>query len=210
MLGFIKKDLLMIKSNFKIIAILLIIYVIMGFMGEMDISFILPFISVMLMISTFSYDNYNNWDSYAITLPNGRKNSVKAKYITTIILILTVSIITTILSILISYYKLNIVDFKLTIFNMTSIVFGTMLVLMFMYPMIYKLGVEKARIGIFIMVFGIIILGSILLQYININKILNSLSLLENYFLILIRLIIIILLYISYKISLRIYLKKEF
>ena len=90
MLGFIKKDIAMIKSNFKLIGILIVVYTIMGLMGEVDISFILPFMSVMIMISTFSYDNYNNWDAYSISLPNGRKNSVKAKYIATILMILVV------------------------------------------------------------------------------------------------------------------------
>ena len=102
MLGFIKKDLLMIKSNIKILVILLLIYVVMSFQGEMDLSFLLPFMSVMIMMSTFSYDYYNKWDAYAISLPNGRKNSVKAKYLATIILIIITTIIITILSFTIS------------------------------------------------------------------------------------------------------------
>ena len=41
MLGFIKKDIAMIKSNFKILFILFIFYGIMAFNDGMDISFIL-------------------------------------------------------------------------------------------------------------------------------------------------------------------------
>ena len=41
MIGFIKKDLAMIKSNFKTLGLLFVLYAIMGFYGEMDISFIL-------------------------------------------------------------------------------------------------------------------------------------------------------------------------
>ena len=74
MLGFIKKDLAMIKSNFKSLIFLVIIYLLLGLYGQMDISFILPFISVMLIMTTFNYDNYNKWDAYAATLPNGRIN----------------------------------------------------------------------------------------------------------------------------------------
>ena len=98
MIGFIKKDIAMIKSNFKLMGLLFIVYAVMGLLGEMDMSFVLPFLSIMIMISTFSYDNYNKWDAYSITLPNGRKNSVKAKYLATILMILIVSIITIILS----------------------------------------------------------------------------------------------------------------
>ena len=37
----------------------------------------------MMFISTFSYDEFNNWNSYVATLPNGRKNAIIAKYIAT-------------------------------------------------------------------------------------------------------------------------------
>ena len=117
MLGFIKKDLAMIKSNFKILAILFILYAIMGFSGEMDISFILPFISVMLMLTTFSYDSFNKWDAYCVTLPDGRKNSVKAKYVATLVMILIITVITTILSILISYYNSKNVAISLLVIS---------------------------------------------------------------------------------------------
>ena len=77
MLGLIKKDLLMIKSNIKTLFIILVVYGVMAYQGQMDLSFILPFMSVMIMISTFSYDAYNKWDAYASCLPNGRQNSVR-------------------------------------------------------------------------------------------------------------------------------------
>ncbi len=86
MKGLIIKDLLIVKSNLKIILVLLFVYGLMSFQGSMDLTFILPFISIVIMISTFSYDTYNNWDAYVISLPDGRKNSVKAKYLVTIIL----------------------------------------------------------------------------------------------------------------------------
>ena len=67
MLGLIKKDLLMIKSNFKLILIMLVVFFIMALQGEFDISFIPTFIIAMLFMTTFSYDEYNKWDAYAIT-----------------------------------------------------------------------------------------------------------------------------------------------
>ncbi len=210
MLGFIKKDIAMIKSNFKLIGILIVVYTIMGLMGEVDISFILPFMSVMIMISTFSYDNYNNWDAYSISLPNGRKNSVKAKYIATILMILVVSIITIILSFIISYLNTKSINYGQILISMFGEIFGTLLVLTFMYPIIYKFGVEKARIGIFLIVFGIVFIGGFLLQFIDLSLIANSLSFLEDYLIIILSLIMVMMVYISYKISEKIFSKKEF
>ncbi len=210
MIGFMKKDLAMIKSNFKLIGILLVVYVVMALMDKMDISFILPFMSVMIMISTFSYDNYNNWDAYAISLPDGRKNSVKAKYVATILMVLITAFITTILSFIIAYVNTNAINYEQILVSMLGTIFGTLLVLTFMYPIIYKFGVEKARIGIFIIVFGLVIIGGFLLQYLDLSFIAQSLSFLENYLVIIIILVTIIMVYVSYKISEKIFSKKEF
>ncbi len=210
MIGFIKKDLAMIKSNFKLLGVLIVIYAIMGLMNKMDISFILPFMCVMIMISSFSYDNYNKWDAYSISLPNGRKNSVKSKYITTILITLIVSIITTILSFIISYVNTQTINYEQILVTIFGTIFGTLLVLTIMYPIIYKFGVEKARIGIFILVFGIVIIGSLLATYVDLSNILKVLTVLEDYLVIILIMISIIMVYVSYLISLHINLKKEF
>lgn len=210
MLGLIKKDLLMIKSNFKLLVILLFIYSIMAFQGQMDLSFLLPFMSVMIMISTFSYDNYNKWDAYAITLPNGRKNSVKAKYLATILLVIITTIIVTILSITIAYARTKSIDIENVISNIIGSVFAITLLQSIMYPSIYKFGVEKARIGLFIIVFGIAIIGSILAKVFDFESLFQILDVLNNYWMIIFPIIMLIVLYISYKISESIYKKKEY
>ncbi len=210
MLGFIKKDLAMIKSNFKLLGILTIVYFIMGLLKEIDISFILPFMSVMIMISSFSYDNYNKWDAYSISLPDGRKNSVKAKYVTTILLILIVSTIVTILSFIISYVNTKTINYEQILVSMLGTIFGTLLVLTFMYPVIYKFGVEKARIGIFLVVFILVIIGGFLSQYVNFSFVAKALSIIENYLVVILIVIAILMVYISYIISKKIFSKKEF
>ncbi len=210
MIGFIKKDLAMIKSNFKLLAVLITIYAIMGFMNKMDISFILPFMCVMIMISSFSYDNYNKWDAYSISLPNGRKNSVKSKYITIILMTLIVTIITLILSFIISYVNTKNINYEQILVTMFGTVFGTLLVLAIIYPIIYRFGVEKARIGIFLLVFGIIIIGSLFANFIDLSNILKYLSFLEDYIILILIIIAILMVYGSYKISEKIFSKKEF
>ena len=76
MFGLIKKDFLLIKANLRSMMIVFIVYLILTFQGTFDVTFIVPLIGIMLFISTFSYDDFNNWNSYAVTLPNGRKNVV--------------------------------------------------------------------------------------------------------------------------------------
>lgn len=210
MLGLIKKDLLMIRSNFKLLAILFFVYGVMAFQGEMDLSFLLPFMSVMIMISTFSYDNYNQWDAYAITLPDGRKNSVRAKYLATILLIIVTTMIITALAIIIAYARTKVINFENIFSTLLGAIFATTLLLSFMYPVIYKFGVEKARIGLFVVVFGIAIISGIIVKLFDFESLFQALDMLNNYWLIIIPIVTILMVYLSCKISEGIYRKKEY
>ncbi len=210
MIGFMKKDIAMIKNNLKVLGVLVAFYLIMGLFGEIDMSFILPFMSIAIMISTFSYDELNNWNSYAATFPNGRKNSVKARYLTTVLIILIMTVITIILSLFISYTLNKSIDLEMTFLNMLAMIFGTALVQSFMYPIIFKFGVEKGRIMILVVIFGTVIVGGLFSSVVDLSKILNFLGVFENHWPLVLIVSSIAILYISYLISLRFQLKKEF
>lgn len=210
MLGFMKKDLLMIKSNLKLFALLFFVYGIMAFQGEFDLSFILPFMSVMIMITTFSYDTYNHWDAYAVTLPNGRRKSALAKYAVTVILIVITTVIISILSIAIAYTRTQTVNFENLFSTILGNIFATTFLQSLMYPAIYKFGVEKARIGIFIVVFGIAIVGGVLAKFLDFGPFFQMLDGLDVYWFVILPIIILLMLFVSFMISERIYQKKEF
>ena len=100
MKGLIKKDFLLMKGNLTYFVIVTGIFTLFSVTGmSFNISFMLPFITIMIFISTFSWDDFNNWNAYAITLPIGRKNIIKSKYISAMIIM----IISVILGIAISF-----------------------------------------------------------------------------------------------------------
>ena len=209
MLGLIKKDFLMLKGNFKTWLILLFVYIVMAFQETTNLSFLLPFMCVVTMLSTFSYDSYNKWDAYVCSLPDGRKNSVRAKYIATLLLIFVTLLITTILTV-IDYYRTNAVNLESIVESIFGAIFATTLLQSIMYPAIYKYGVEKARIAIFIAVFGFALIGGVLSKYIDFESIIQGLAFLENYIMMIIPVIIVVMLYISYKIAETVYKRKEY
>ena len=209
MSGLIKKDLLMIKVNLKLVIIIFVVFFIMTLQGEFDISFVPAFISVMLFMSTFSYDEYNKWDAYAITLPNGRKNIVKSKYIATIILIVMSILIMILMNIVVGIIN-NCFDFEKMFYQMTGCCFGIIIIQSIIYPLIFKYGIEKGRIGLFVGIFGIVAIIGLLPKAIKITIPLSMLNFIESYWFIIAPIILIIILFISYKISERIYCKKEF
>lgn len=210
MLGLIKKDLLMIKGNIKTLAIIFVVFTIMAINGNGNFAFIPAFMSVMIVMSTFSYDEYNKTDGFITSLPNGKKNAVKSKYISTLIII-SVSIILTVIMTMIIGISQNSLDFKEILYT-TLGCFAAMLILQsVLYPVIYKYGIEKSRIGVFVGVFGISSIAALLMKSeLKIPISPTIITLLNHYWMIILPIVGVIVLLISYKISEHLYLKKEF
>lgn len=209
MLGLIKKDLLLLKGNVKLFIIIFFICITISLTGEFNITFFLPFITIMLFISTFNYDDYNNWNAYAVTLPQGRKSIVKCKYISGIILTL-LSMIVGLIIYLLQICSIN--SFSLSKIG-TSLVGGIIaivLIISIMLPLIFKFGIEKGRILLFVLVTCFSIFISLLSNIIDFNKLLNVFYFIDNIWYVITPVLIILSLGISYFISNKIYLNKEF
>lgn len=209
MLGLIKKDMLMVKNNLKILLISFIIYIIFGFTNDMDISFIIPFMISMIFISTFSYDDYNNWHAYAATLPNGRNNVVKSKYIATIIFIFIATIISIIFSIIYANIKNNI-NIEEIISSCMGSTIAIVFIISLIYPLLFKFGSEKGRIALFIVSFALIGIVSVSSEIMTLDISKKLIVFLENNMPLIFVFCTVIMLSISYIISVKIYSKKEF
>lgn len=207
MLGLIKKDLLMIKGNLKAVGIIFVIFIGMAIFQDMNLAFLPVFISFVLFMSTFSYDEYNKWDSYVTTLPNGRKNVVGAKYITTLLLLFASTILTIILSIAVETTR-NEFDMKEMLGTIGGSIMATVLLVSITYPIIFKFGNEKGRIAMFAVAFLGTSLFAFLLKSVKVSK--NVVLFFEQYGILFLIIVLVILLFGSYLLSKRIYEKKEF
>lgn len=212
MIGFIKKDLLTLKQNIKLYAVIFIIYIALAFYGKMSLMIVLPIFSVVMMFNTFVYDDYNKWNSYAATLPNGKRNVVVSKYLTSLILIAILSIIVIITSSIFSFFTNgNIID--MSVFQeLIYTAIATMVVNSIMYPLIFKFGMERARTIIFVLVMVFAFIGSAVTSYFSSNylKFEKIITLFKNYYRIIAISVILILFVSSYLISRKIFAKKEF
>jgi ABC-2 type transport system permease protein len=210
MLGLIKKDFLILKANSKSMAIIFIIYLMMAFQGVFDVTLIVPLIGIMLFISTFSYDDFNNWNSYAVTLPDGRKNVVRAKYISSIILTIILGIVSLIISMGISYIKTNGINIEETISSLMGTILSAVIIISLLYPIVFKFGATNGRIILFTVVFGVAGIIALVARFIDMTVFINMINGLDKCSYIAIPIISIILLGISYLISNKIYYDKEF
>lgn len=210
MLGLIKKDFLLIKANLKSMIIIFVIYIMLAFQGTFDVTFIIPLIGIMLFISTFSYDDFNNWNSYAVTLPDGRKIVVRAKYIASIILTIILVAVDLVIGMGISYTKTNSINLDEIISSLMGTMLSSVIIISLLYPIVFKFGATNGRIILFAVVFGIAGIGALIAGFIDMTPIINIINGLDNYLFIAIPIISIILLGISYLISNKIYQSKEF
>lgn len=90
--GLMIKDWMLLKRQGRYFLIVLAFACMMAFTGsESFSSFITSYLTFMITIFTFSsvsYDEYDNGMTYLMTLPSGRRDYVKAKYLFSILLIL--------------------------------------------------------------------------------------------------------------------------
>ena len=216
MKGLIIKDLCVIKNQMKTLLLVLAFFVIFSIINE-DATFILfliPFYMIMILITTFNYDEFNKWDSYCNSLPLSRKEIVKSKYI----LFNATSLIVLILGVLASFIIPNFIEnttFESIYASIIGVAFGICLVISLLIPFYYKFGSQKGRIMLFLTVAILaLLIGTITsldvfnnIELMNIINSLNNLSL--GMFTLLLIIVTIIIMTISYYISVKIYSNKE-
>lgn len=210
MLGFIKKDLLVMKNNLKYFLLMILVFAF--FSRESNIIYFIPiFISIMIFITTFSYDDYNKWNTYAITLPLSREKIVLAKYMTSLLLMVGTVLITFLLSFVIGTVNHSF-DFDEVFPMLFGGLFALVLLQSFMYPLIYQFGTEKGRIGLFVGVFAVSGLVGYLVNRVKIDTttFTGFIQFFNQYGILLLSIVMVILFVGSYFVSKRIYLKKEF
>ena len=216
MKGLIIKDLCVLKNQMKTLLLVLAFFIIFSIINE-DATFILflvPFYMIMILITTFSYDEFNKWECYCNSLPLSRKEIVKAKYL----LFNATSLIVLVLGILASIIVPNFIEnttFESIYASIIGVAFGICLVISLLIPFYYKFGSQKGRIMLFLtitilaLIIGIITSLDIFnnVELMNIINSLNNLSL--GMFTLLLVIVTVIIMTISYYISVRIYNNKE-
>ena len=209
MTGIIKKDILMIKNNKKTAIVTLLLYLFYTVTFDMDMSFFLPFMALMVTISLFSYDDFNNWHAYVTALPKGKINVVKSRYLSTVVLIIITSIIAVVLSLIIGNIK-DSINIKESLFAITTEILAIIFILSVIFPVLFKYGAEKGR---FAMMFLGISMGGIVYLFTNVINIsipIKLITFVKTNYLPIALILSVIMIYISYNISKKIYLKKEF
>lgn len=215
MKGLLLKDILIIRNQGK--SLLLIFF--MGIMMSltMQISSVIAYLTLlggMLAMGTLSYDEADRGYSYLFTLPASRKTYVKEKYL--FCLLFTAScLLTGILScLLLSLVKDNTsIPLDEILSTAGGMFFSVLLFLIIEIPLRLKYGLERSRISLYIFA-GVIALIALLFTRILPEAVIDQIDFwfIHHASIVGLTLIALVLigLYVSYRISIRILLKKEF
>ncbi len=217
MTGLILKDIINLKKNVKIFAILAVLYGFMAFTTS-DANFFSSMFTMLIAIltlSVYSYDELAKWDVYALTMPVSREDIVRGKYIIMLLLTLLGALLGTAITTVI---KIIQKDNHFLSGVQSSLIGGAIVILFYCIamPFITKLGVEKARLiffAIYLIPFGIIYFvgnavksGDIIIP----EQLITFAERLAQNAAILGLLVILFALVVSYTISVGVYRKKEF
>lgn len=206
MKGLLLKDILMLKSYARTLGVLVVVYLASGIAWDNVYFFagMSGVLCVMMVMSSFSYDNYAKWDKYGASLPVTRSDMVGAKYLLALLMTGLGTVITGLM------YLVFMLVRKGDLSELLPIVFGTTAAGAFLVsvllPCIYKFGAEKARLVL--MLTGVLIALTISL---------GAWLLPENPDYAAVKVLLLVVLpiaeavgfYLSYKLSCRIYQRKE-
>lgn len=146
MIGLLKKEYYLMEGQMKswlIVAVFCFFY--SYFMNADSFLFMLIIlIGIMSTMTVFSLDKACGWDTYAISLPLTRKEIVEARYLFAFLIDIGVSLACCLLMLLRGLINGG-VNIPESLHSLFQILLVTILMQLLLFPVIYKLGVEKAR-----------------------------------------------------------------
>lgn len=217
MKGLLVKDIRLMLQQKKFFIMLVFVAVLLNFSS--DSTFVvgyLTFVGSMFVLSTISYDEYDNCYPFLMTLPVDRKSYAKEKYLFGLILGISAWMFGLIISLIyqiVTGVSIEFLEFFLTVAIYIPIL---MLLLSIMIPFQLKYGGEKGRLAMLIVYGGVFLAGYSLVKLaqgigIDIKEKINALSALNIGLVELVLLVTaVVALGISCLISFAIMEKKEF
>lgn len=219
MSGLLIKDLLILKSGWKAYGFLAVIFAAVSFMGNVTyFSSMMVMFCLMLPLSSFTADEMARWDRFAATLPRGKKAMVRSKYQYLFVVVGGAGVLSVLVNLLLyAAGKHDGNPLPVLLVNALTSVLAGLLINCVMYPLMFKYGSQKGRVVLVIVVAVLaaaVVMGMTLLNLGNTSLVVMAGGLIPRlspaWVFLLLAVVLIIALIISYRVSQRIYAKKEF
>lgn len=207
MKGLLIKDFLLLRAYAKSLLLVLVLFLIVG--TTSGTAFVVGMVMiqcVMLAVSTFSYDDMANWNTYMLSMPVSRKTAIREKYMLALLLSLA-GVVLSLAAGLASGALRGNVDLKEVLATVGGCMVMACLYVSLMIPLTCRFGAEKMRfllIAVFFALFFLLIGGYMLLK----QSVPNAMEVITKAWPVL-PILLIAAPAVSYSISVRIFMKKE-
>lgn len=154
MTGLVIKDLLVMRKTLKTYMLFLCFYLLMAILGAFELPMVTAMINVIIMmlpIGAFSYDEAAKWDRYAMTLPLSRRSVVGARYLFVLLMSLMAAAFGLLAGVFVSMAGKGVLMEALAAI-LLSLGIG-LFIADVLLPLSYKLGPERARPYLYLVVF---------------------------------------------------------
>lgn len=150
MKGLILKDLLNLKTQYKVFLMMIAFFVAFALLGDNhdSLGLILTMITIMLPLTAMAYDERSQWDKYALTMPVARGDLVLGKYVLGLLLAGVALVI------ILAFQAFS--GPGLTgeaVLSGMGMFCGAIFALSLILPIMFKFGVEKGRLVLLLAMF---------------------------------------------------------
>lgn len=146
------KDFLVMWKQLKVFLLMVVIFCLVPSQTHFMNMFFIAYAGLMIPISLMSYDERDAWPSLAAMLPYTSRDIVLSRYVISWLC----SLFATALYVIGSVWDTN--SHRLTDMGWLLALF--LLIQAFLFPLLFRIGVEEARIYIFFIVIVVVILSS--------------------------------------------------
>lgn len=149
MIGFVYKDLLVLRRQLRLYLLCVLIYVapvVAGIFPLSILSTLLVVFGMMLPMSSVAYDDLARWDKYAAATPAGRRGIVAGKYLFSLLCLLAGTALVLGLMLLLPLFGVAGNPPLPTLFINLACLAVSLLLNAMLLPLLLRFGAEKSRI----------------------------------------------------------------
>ncbi|WP_195573887.1 ABC-2 transporter permease [Paenibacillus sp. 1001270B_150601_E10] len=158
MKGLLFKDLFTIKMQSTFLLLVVFLGAFLTFSNG-NSGFLIVILGIVLPVNAIAFDEKANWDKYALTMPISRRDLVTSKYVLSLIVLVLATILSAIFMFLIRKG-----DASTNFAALGGSLLAGMLLISLLLPLCFKLGTEKARLFLILIVFSVVGIGTFILS----------------------------------------------
>ena len=204
MKGLLIKDFINLKKQGKVMLALIIFYIAFAIFEKNTgiLNAIIVLVAILMPVTSLAYDERDKWNRYALSMPVSRRQLVGSKYVLGMGTCVVGAILVFLLSLAVEPLMVESSVSQMFLISYGVCVIGILLLSLFL-PLLLKFGVEKGRL---VMVCCFVVIFAVLAIFPELEE--NILP--ERWLLLGSPFITAAVAFLSYRLSVHIYQKKEF